>query len=505
MKKYILFVLVWWGGSYVKAQDTVLLNKRYILDYLSSVLISIEVTDTQFYAMGSMYDTSAQTPLAGVFFITLDTFGNVVHHKRFKGVGQSYDIWDPTLRFYGNNGFVSCGYFIDDSVTNNGNSVMQAILFRHQRNGDTLWTKKYVIDTSDAFLRPTELCVSRKGEVVMGLTRRKYNEQYGRVVLMGVDSLGNYAWDKEYINPPHYNSTPKMEVWGENSFILSYMSNRAHFHRIDSVGNILWNHYSPIDTLHGSALDILITQDSGIVFGTSLFRAIPTEPAYGYVFKYKEGQGRVWSRLLGTDPSNDLSGIRRLVELPNGNIVAAGVGWDVNRLSETIWINLLSANGDSLWSKIYFPVGADTVQGYGRHHVYDMELTPSGYLLLCGETYDAAYAPEPRQQGWLLKLKIPKDASEILSAQTPINNQPQSLRIYPNPATDYAVVDFKSDVDGYSLQIHTLSGQIVENIAMLPVNGAFILDVSAWAAGCYSASVFRGTQRIESSTFLVRH
>jgi hypothetical protein len=196
-----------------------------------------------------------------------------------------------------------------------------------------------------------------------------------------------------------------------------------------------------------------------------------------------------------------MTGIRRLAELPNGNIVASGWGWKRYWQPKRIWVNLLDAEtGDSLWSKHYYPVGADTTPTtitWRQHHIYDMELTSSGYLVICGETIDNAYYPQPTQQGFLLKIGIPTDTTQLQSAQQAIGSDGFYMRLYPNPAQDYTIIDFSTalgEQENYRIFISNAQGQVLRDIPVQSANSGYIVDVAGLAAGVYYVSVLRGGQ-----------
>lgn len=194
---------------------------------------------------------------------------------------------------------------------------------------------------------------------------------------------------------------------------------------------------------------------------------------------------------LRVDAGNYLSGIKRLVELPNGYIVAAGWGWKSAIGTETIWVNLLNEQGDSIWSKHYYPMGVDSipsVQGWHRHNVYDMELTGSGELVLCGETISSSYAPAPTQQGWLLKIGLPTTWTAIQAIGQQVTARGHRLRVYPNPAQDYAMIDLSvaQDAAAYRLTVWDMQGRLLQQMPLVATtHNTFLLDVSAWAAGQY--------------------
>jgi hypothetical protein len=75
-------------------------------------------------------------------------------------------------------------------------------------------------------------------------------------------------------------------------------------------------------------------------------------------------------------------------------------------------------------------------------------------------------------------------------------NREKVLKIYPNPANDYAIVDYGftdwSMGTAVSLQIIDAVGQVVYTQALPAYSGFQRLDISGFAAGVYEVVIKRG-------------
>jgi hypothetical protein len=258
---FCLFLIGW----HSQAQDTTLFNYRYVMNYRVALFTGLEVTDSCIYTTGVMYDTSFVDPnylLAGSFIAKFDTFGNLLWTKDLMDTGQTYDIWNPTLYTTPDGNLITCGYsYINPDI-------MCARLFKFSTNGDTLWTKKYSLDTADIFLRPDDMVLTNKGSFILCAKHRVGGAANGGISLWGVDSLGNLEWTRSFYDPNFYNQLPKLERNYDDKFLLSYVGQRPKYLLIDSVGNYSWNYSPPLNSGIGAANDILVTRDSAWVFGT---------------------------------------------------------------------------------------------------------------------------------------------------------------------------------------------------------------------------------------------
>jgi len=84
------------------------------------------------------------------------------------------------------------------------------------------------------------------------------------------------------------------------------------------------------------------------------------------------------------------------------------------------------------------------------------------------------------------------------------NNKSKYLKIYPNPAMDYLIIDCINDSDSEGVvSILNLSGILIKSIKGLKKHNQLIVDIRSWKPGLYIATLTTNSERVESIKFSI--
>ncbi|MCB9273768.1 MAG: T9SS type A sorting domain-containing protein [Lewinellaceae bacterium] len=87
-------------------------------------------------------------------------------------------------------------------------------------------------------------------------------------------------------------------------------------------------------------------------------------------------------------------------------------------------------------------------------------------------------------------------------------NTPSALRLYPNPTSDWLVLDLQSGEEGQaSIQLFSVTGQLIDEqrLGVLPGPNQHRLDVSALPAGAYLLRMIVGEQQFTERFSITQH
>ena len=153
-------------------------NERYDYTGYPEVMFNIVEIDSGYLAIGGMNDSDLYNQIAVIY---IDTSGNEVWKKNYGTQFTHYFAGGPGSLIKLNGG----GYAMGGGIKDNGNS--DAMLFRFNDSGDTLWTKSY----GDSSWQTGKQCKQTLdgGFIIVGGTEA--NDPDGDYWLIKTDSLGN--------------------------------------------------------------------------------------------------------------------------------------------------------------------------------------------------------------------------------------------------------------------------------------------------------------------------
>jgi hypothetical protein len=455
----------------------------------------------------------------------MDTNGQVLQKRIFKNDSSEIEInFNPFIK-------TDDGYFLLAARDN-----FDAILYKINDVGDTLWTKHYQADSLH-FFRPYKIITNNNNYYLLLRTLDMTNNTQDRLrgTVIKIDSIGNELWRTEY-TPTDFDQSADMKLIEEgNNLVLmgikadgNYLINysfklQTQIRRIDSTGNIIGEYLSANDRWIGM-WDGIQTQDGGFAFcgveGTQLSIGGSPHMIYrGYVAKVDSNLQLVWERGFGK-PDNTMH-LKDIEELDDGSLILAGrrdiyfpegvfytqsdSGYGMG------WILKMSAAGDSLWQRLYRKPFTN------RNYLNDIEVLPDGGFIAAGYTQE--YTPINSHYdywGWLIRT----DSFGCIVPGCQLLNNTENVAVvfdnevtvFPNPASEVVKFKFEKPInENVEIRVYSglgqLVGQITEVSGQANVNYSTdaTMKVSDWHSGMYFYGVYVEGVLVKQGQILINH
>jgi hypothetical protein len=399
----------------------------------------VQTTDGGYVLAGNISKLVNET-LTDIWIIRLDQWGTVIWDKIIgnNGIAGVYSI-KSTL----DGGFIISGFNSESGQYFDG--VMWIIKFNE--NGDTLWSRK---DYQPNIVAYDIVTTYDSSYVALG---SDYAAETGDLVLIKVGSDGHAIWDRHYYSYEHSGVWFDLEQTADSGFIAAgclfhdyTLLYDAGIMKFNQNGDSLWTGYYGTEGFETShAVEQL--KDGNLLLST--FEG-QYDKGYSHCTFYKlEPNGNViWQKTYNSFGSYSIHSVEQTFD---GGFIAAGDVWNVNILGDLI-IFRLDQEGDTLWTRIY----SDNDRSYGGeiHQVQD-----GGYIV-CATS--KGYPPSIDNKLWVLKL----DESGLVSTgNNPPDGDDPEIKVYPNPAKDYALFEIRSTSilhEPVILRLYDQSGRLIK-------------------------------------------
>lgn len=505
--KWIIIVVITLFSTRVQTQ-TITFNKRIQVGCTNTVLASLEVTDSCYYAVGFARDSAnCQNSSA---FIKFDTLGNIIWSKILPNSVKTHEMWESTLKTDFDGNLIVTAYSFDSSK-------MQGGILKYNTSGNVIWQSFYNNPyTPGAFIRPDHIQITKDSGYIIAATIDEPVIDGGGITLFKLDKNGHKLWQINSDTTPFIGQSRVYIIPTDNSnYLLGYMfdnfasTNNNHtvrciLEKIDSLGNTIWTWQSPSNLQLTGANDLIQTKDGGWVIATGIGTEFsnPGSPnsrfvTDGYVFKLDSARNLLWSKELRGRSSSHYSTISKILELEDSSLIAFGTTTDTF-LDATLgpvaqhygYVVKLSPQGDSLWSHQYHYLQHHTA----RHLIYDVERTSDQGFLICGQATGSGQGPF--QQGWLLKLDqhgcLVPDCQLATGISSPYTTSTIRLSLYPNPTNDYLNIYYHNQLTQKELtfSVVNMQGHILQTYSTTDVSDkTYMLPVHDLVAGTYVLEV----------------
>ncbi|MBL7943467.1 MAG: T9SS type A sorting domain-containing protein [Flavobacteriales bacterium] len=307
-----------------------------------------------------------------------------------------------------------------------------AFLYKMDSEGDSLWIKRY---TSSNYLifGYTIIATHDKGLLLGCRAQMHEDDQDNDFLLIKTDSLGNEQWRKKWGGAIHSSGAAYVNMVSDSNYVMcsaledgmgsTNQSMRAYAAKIDTTGDIVWEHqYGPY------SYPILLT---------------------------------------------------KIEECTDGTFIAAGMKQE--QFNYHGLLLKLSPEGDSLWYRTYTyadeELDIDCI-------LRDVIQTTDGGYIACG--YTDAITEEESRDVWVLKVDewgclVPGCQVGILEQEQTVN-----FLTYPNPANDVLNIYLESlhHPDGV-FNLVDINGKCVKKFQACSNFHTYIADVSDFPAGIY--------------------
>ena len=431
-------------------------NKVYDNDSLYDAAQAIVETPTGYLIGGQTQDIFSGYFAA--YLINIDFNGDTLWTKEYLLTNGGDQILDICIL---SDGYMVCG------VTKDVLGVKSdAYLMKLDMQGDSLWLKRYGSTENDWGYSLTQSLDG--GFVCGGWTFNTIDPNYADAWVFKTDSLGNLLWEKQFDNYGLQDNFDKVIITPDGNIVcagvtvIDAVTGLDYVVKLNQQGDTIWTkQFGGLEC--GGTFDINTTQDGGFIgCGAKCVDGNQKASAYkldslGNVLWYN-----TYARGSGSGEYYSFSAIH---ELPNGNFMAAGVDLDYTQPvpagSPRIRMMEFNTLGDSIWSKQYpYSTGVDD------DYMFDMKLTSDGGFIICGYVIHA----QPTKNDALV-IKIDSNRCDNIPCQLTIGEEEQETAfgdleviIYPNPTTGILTIELKNETTGFlKIEIYNLLGEKVYN------------------------------------------
>lgn len=368
--------------------------------------------------------------LQNPFVTKFDLQGELVWEKEYVHSRYvNYGIVDPVARL------ASGGFASGISVFGAGSPIDSLFLFRFDEEGDTLWTRFLLADTTVTIRKCIE---TANGDLVLtGLYQYPSGAYIYRLTADG-DSVVF-----RNLGAPAFDALSIVEDAAGSFYVTGYgydpglgHSNDAFIVKLDAAGNFLWRKHWPRFSGYSHAIPTL---DGGVLAIGAYAAPIPVwpqvEPTRALLAKYSSTGTLLWSSYpIQADQHNRYCTFEDGFEQPDGNVVVCGI-YRSNATLDRGMLFKFTSEGDELWRRFYRWYDGPF---NGNEQIFnDVEPTSDGGFILTGSTerfVDTTYTYPAKL--WLVKLDsmgclVPGCHTVGIEEQALDLNE--YLRIWPNP------------------------------------------------------------------------
>jgi len=303
----------------------------------------------------------------------------------------------------------------------------------------------------------------------------------GMVYLIRTDSLGNPLWERMY-GGSLYDAGNDLIETPDGGFMLlgwtrSFGAGNRDFYLVktDSLGNQQWQKTYG-DANFDSGHSIIVLSDGTYLLGG--YRNL-NERRQGYLYKVDELGTVIWENDYGDDTTTEE--FHKILELPNGDIVAAGLYDPYGAAPQSDNGGLLvriTGEGDEIWRRVY-------QKNQYTDLFYSVLATEDGGFLLGGQAWNEETSS---QDAWLLKVdSVGCPYPNCITGMDEQESRVAVVDVWPNPCTDVLHMEMSGNSGQLEVQVLDISGREVLRHTQHEARGT--LDVGHWQSGVY---VLRG-------------
>jgi hypothetical protein len=366
---------------------------------------------------------------------------------------------DSTIGF----SLVKSSYLNDSVIT---------YFFMLNENGDTLWTKKYdnwaVKNVCRDFV-PTQ----DGGLILIGWTSTG-SSSYSQMFCTKTDSAGSIEWSKQYGDTVGYLvGTGIVQLQDGGYFVTSWVSEgptntyirNGRLMRLDALGNELWERDYGSTGLFDYFEQIgQVNSNEFVMMGTRCMGPGFNQNADGW-YMMVDSMGNVnIDKHFGSETLEEIYNFRR----SGNNFFASGSKQFGTSGRNRGYLQLISDNLDSIWSKTYY---YDTTGSFYDNYFWNMDLCQDGGVVMCGQAIPGITGT---QDAWLVKTDANGciDTACSLLAEVPqlVSSSTENVFLYPNPTTSFSALKISGDFlnEECLVTVIDINGRIKYSTTFLP-------------------------------------
>jgi hypothetical protein len=329
-----------------------------------------EVPAGGYVCAGYTSDSTAND--SDAWIVRLNVSGDTIWTYKYNGPTSRKDLFykvAPTS----DGGFICCGW-----TTGNAQSD-DFLILKLNSSGVKQWSKSYggsgreraqdIIQTSD------------DNYIMCGYTTSSPATYYD-AVLYRLNTVGDTIWTRRYGGGIGSYDDANSVKQITNGYIMGGQSTNGsndldqYLIRTDSSGNIIWS--NKFGTPNTDNIECVTVLSDGYILAGGTHDT--TTMDNGYLVRTDTSGTPVWSYSYGGASPDDF---HRVEITPDGNFIASGTTSSTGPLNPNMWLVKISNTGTLMWQKAY---GGDN-----HDHGYSAEPTSDGGYIIAGHTGSYGY------------------------------------------------------------------------------------------------------------------
>jgi len=512
-KIYLLFLFI--IPFCIKSQSYYF-NERYQSNSgtWSGVLSIIETKEG--YLIGGTTGTPPVTSWHQITLTALDKYGNKIDEKLIGDTISEYYVSD--------NAFIQSN---DSLIMFSGVRITYTEDFPHYEislsklddNFDTVWTKYYgenELPYDSAYGARQLIETSDNNLIMVGTMTPELNYIY-QILLIKIDSSGNFLWEKFY-SYPNTNYVLRgfsvIETIDKGYAIGAYRykpgfnyTGEPMVYKVDSLGNEEW--YIDVGGPYYDNIAYLCNAHDGNIIAANCYADSMSGSWDAYrTIKIKkiDLEGNIiWDKKFGTSEYNKrVSNIRQTNDggyIATGYTATAQLVWPYPDFSG--WMLKINSEGDSLWYRLYYNLSGTN----GYNYLYDVITTNDNGFAACGQVFGPTTGYI--QHAWVIKVDslgcdTPGCATgtNVFELTAIVGDK---LKVWPNPVKEkFQVTGFRFQVScNKIIRVYNSQGLKVEEVEVPEGKETITVDVGGWRRGLYFVRLIVNGEEHESTKIVV--
>ncbi len=377
-----------------------------------------------------------------------------------------------------------------------GGGDPDAIVYCFSANGDTLWRKRFITPTFNAF---NALCITPDGGACLAGVSNAGNSQF---YVARITSNGDSLWARSHGTNLAENAV-SIGLTADSGFVVAgykvQTGNQYDMHvmRLNAEGDLLWqrSYGSPWDDNWGFVAEL---SDGRLVLASAeriSANALPRPVLY-----LLESDGdEIWSKVLDDGPA--ISTFLAIpIPMPDGHFVVSG-SERVNGVPNGMLVRT-DSTGNLIWRRLY--ATNTQIDSY----IYDVRRTVDGGFILAGTAFDSGLVS---QDAWLVKVDsfgcLVPGCQVFDGLEEQVTDLRDALEVFPNPASEQATVRITlpegTKSKNLRLALVSAEGKLVHEEAVASMAPTHVLDVTRCAPGLYFVHLLDGTRWLSGTKVVV--
>ncbi len=496
---YTALVLIFYLSSYSQH----VFNKEYFYSVSPPNSMTIHVlADSGYVSVGFGYMNN----ILNIEILFTDTNGDFVGSKHYGSL--SYDTNQGVENSCINLGY---GYALPafKPIYESGDTGFVQ-LYRFNEVFDTLWTRKYFVDTN--WVVPRGMCATADGGfmIVGEFMQGNFVSDSLDALMLKVDSSGNLQWSKLFGTTENYDSFWKVVQTPDGGYLVggstaSGQENIGYFDRndwyvvkTDSQGNEAWSRRYGGEYNDGRITTLLMSSDTCYyITGAYVYdNADDNLHAESYIVKLDKNFNEVY-QLKYDNQQYYQSYIMDAIEDDDHNIVLLGDQNDdgANEYYMRATMHKMTPVGDILWKRQYIAFSDTT---YDEHRSHSIKMTSDGGYVFGGDAFSLLQSPY--QQNWLVKTdSMGCDGTDWWPCGGHVQINPtvanSDFKMYPNPSKNILFLEIKNDeFKILNAEIYELTGKLVKSFPLEETEKG--INISSLPKGLYFVKLGEQTQKL---------